>query len=144
MFMAEDHLGNPPDRNIRPMRLDLQTYDVQRWVDSIKRKYPPSLDAENLPQREPTWISDSLDKQGLPSNRPPQKPNGKGMDRAAAAQSNQSMKYEPAPSAGSPTLRASMPSGSSSLAILFALLLFPVAPTVFLLSAVWSSQRKAS
>ncbi len=139
MLMGEDHLGGPP---LRLPAWDLQDYQVQNWVDSIKRKYPPSLDAENLPQREPTWIKDSLDKQGIPSYRPPQKQNVKGKDRAAAAQSNRSMQETPAPSAGSTILRASMPSGSSSLGILFALLLFPIAPAVFLLSAVWNNQNK--
>ncbi len=143
-FMDEDHLGGPMITFPRPaLELNLGNYDVKPWIDSLKRKYQPAAEAAGA---EPTMPHATPQDSLNASPQPKQKLRSpKGKHPAEAAQSM------PPNDEGSTAQMSNATTGPhsstatrNSVGLLLALLLFPVAPAVFLLSAVWSSQRKVA
>jgi hypothetical protein len=137
-FMEDDHLGGPPITFPYP-DLDLENYDVKPWIDSLKRKYEPAAAAEGGSTTPTTTPKDSISP---PQKQRPRAPKGK-YPAAGYTPPNETGTPPTSLSSAAPSLHSSTAT-RNSLGLLMALLLFPVAPAVFLLSAVWSSQRKVA
>lgn len=156
MLMDDDHLGMPSGGF---PKFRFETYQLRPWVDSVQRHYDPSHENQSeaeAPIRVKTTEDDFPllflpipEGQDSIQKTPNQKDEASILQNFEDEAAGGSVEIVNEQEIASLTIRQTLSSGSLSqqsmsgntLWLLFAFLLFPVAPTVFWLSMILGNQR---
>jgi hypothetical protein len=159
MLMDEDHLGGPV---LSLPKFRVESYNLRPWVDSVQRHYDPSH--ENQSEAEapihvrtiendfPLMLLPIQETEDSIQTTPDQKDGASILQNLGDEEAGGSTEIVTEQEFTLPITAQVSPSNSLSqqnlsgnmLWMLFAFLLFPVAPTVFWLSLIMSNQKKAA
>ncbi len=152
MLMDDDHLGMPSGGFPKMLPTVSEVYHLEPWIDSLQRHFDANSAGKG--QRSPGDIGPST----VPNDESPaepdstarsKKPNRNNRNQKELGQVNDEVDPDGG-SAEAVSLAISTPGigngsmGGNTLWLLFAFLLFPVAPMVFWLSVIWGNQSKVA